>query len=73
MVETGHFPSWPLIEDLQAVYLVKPNALHRTGLSIGEDNGLADEFSLGLIELAKDSGCTYFRGGHEWPSPKIMV
>jgi hypothetical protein len=38
--------------DTQAVPFVKPNALDRTGLAIGEDHGLADEFSLGLIELA---------------------
>jgi hypothetical protein len=29
--------------------LVKPNLLHGPGLSIGEDYGLADKLSLGLI------------------------
>lgn len=35
--------------DSQTVMLVKPNLLHRPGLSIGEDYGLADKLSLGLI------------------------
>ncbi len=37
----------------QAVHFVKPNALHRPGLSVGEDHGLADKLSLGLLELAE--------------------
>jgi hypothetical protein len=44
--------------DSQAVHFVKPNALHRTGLSVGEDHGLADKLSLGLFELAEDRGRT---------------
>ena len=36
--------------DSKAVHFVKPNALHRTGLSVGEDHGLADKLSLGLRE-----------------------
>jgi len=35
--------------DSQTVMLVKPNPLHRPGLSIGEDYGLTDKLSLGLI------------------------
>jgi hypothetical protein len=46
------------------VPFVKPNALDRTGLAIGEDHGLADELSLGSFELAEDDGRTHFRGGH---------
>ena len=46
-------------QDSQAVHFVKRNALDRTGLAIGEDHSLADEFSLGLIELAEDDGRTY--------------
>ena len=42
------FPSWPLTK---AVDFVKPNALHCTGLSVGENHGLADKLSLGLLEL----------------------
>lgn len=38
--------------DSQAVKLVKPNLLHRPGLSIGEDYNLADKLSLGLVERA---------------------
>jgi hypothetical protein len=33
---------------------VKPNVLHRPGLSIGEDHGLADQLSPGLLERAED-------------------
>jgi hypothetical protein len=51
--------------DPQAVHFVKPNALHRTGLSIGQDHGLADKLSLGLLELAEDRGRTDFRSWHE--------
>jgi hypothetical protein len=40
--------------DSQTVMLVKPNLLHGPGLSIGEDYGLADKLSLGLIERAED-------------------
>jgi len=44
--------------DSQAVHFVKRNALHRTGLSVGEDHGLADKLSLRLLELAEDRGRT---------------
>jgi len=33
---------------------VKPNVLDRPGLSIGEDHGLADQLSLGLLKRAED-------------------
>src|ERR1700722_7629042 len=64
-LDGGHRPLAMVASDRdsQAVHFVKPNALHRTGLAVGEDHGLADEPSLGLIELAEDGGCTYFRGG----------
>ena len=48
----------------QPVMLVKPNLLHRPRLSIGEDYGLADKLSLGLLELAEDRGRTDFRRWH---------
>src|SRR5579863_8058600 len=38
----------------QAVEFVEPDALHRPGLSIGEDDCLANNLGLGLLELAKD-------------------
>ena len=50
--------------DSQAVHFVKPNTLHRTGLSVGEDHGLADKLIMGLIELAQDRGRTNFRNCH---------
>jgi hypothetical protein len=49
--------------DSQPVHFVKPNVLHRTGLSVGEDHGLADQLSLGLLELAEDPGR---KGFHSW-------
>ena len=48
----------------QAMHLVKPNPLHRTGLSVGEDHGPADKLSLGLLELAEDRGRTDLRSWH---------
>lgn len=36
--------------DSKAVQFVKPNVFHRPGLSIGEDHGLADQLSPGLLE-----------------------
>ena len=50
--------------DTQAVHFVKPNTLHRTGLSVGEDHGLADKLSLGLLELAEDRGRTELCSWH---------
>src|ERR1700738_2668658 len=44
--------------DSQAVHFVKPNALHRTGLSIRENHGPANKLSLSLLELAEDRGRT---------------
>jgi hypothetical protein len=38
----------------QAVKLVEPNPLHRPGLSISKDYGLADKLRPGLIDRAKD-------------------
>jgi hypothetical protein len=48
MVETEHFPSWPVTK---TVIFIEPNALHCTGLSVGGDHDLADKLSLGLLEL----------------------
>ena len=73
MVETGHFPSWPLIEIRRACIFVKPNSLNRAGLAIGEDHSLADELSLGLIELAEDGERTYFPRWAWVALPEIMV
>jgi hypothetical protein len=33
---------------------IKPNVLHRPGLSVGENHGLADKLSLSLLEGAED-------------------
>jgi hypothetical protein len=40
--------------DSKAVQFVKPNFLHRPGLTIGKDYGLADKLSLGLLERIED-------------------
>jgi hypothetical protein len=50
------FPLMASDRDSEAVHFVEPNALHRTGLSVGEDHGLADKLDLGLLELAEDRG-----------------
>jgi hypothetical protein len=50
--------------DSQTVKLVKPNPLHRTGLSIREDHGLADKLGLGLLELRENRGRANFRSWH---------
>jgi hypothetical protein len=50
--------------DSQAIHFVKPNVLHRSGLSIGEDHRLADKLDLGLLELAEDRGCTNLHNWH---------
>ena len=36
------------------MHFVEVNALYCTGLAVGKDHGLADELSLGLLELAED-------------------
>ena len=65
MVDTGPLPIVASDRDSQAVHFVKPDALHRTGLSVGEDHGLADKLSLRLLELAEDRGRSDFRRWHE--------
>ena len=50
--------------DSQAIHFVKPNVLHRSGLSIGEDHRLADKFDFGFLEFAKDRGCTNLHSWH---------
>ena len=46
------------------MHFVKPNVLHRSGLSIGEDHRLADKFDFGFLEFAKDRGCTNLHSWH---------
>ena len=55
----------------QAMHLVKPNPLHCTGLSVGEDHRLADKLSLGLLELAEDRGRTDLRSWHGLPDIRV--
>jgi hypothetical protein len=54
----GPFPVVAFDRDSQAVHFVQPDALHSTGLSVGQDHGLADKLRLGLLELAEDRGRT---------------
>jgi hypothetical protein len=44
--------------DSQAVHLIEPKVLHGSSLSIGKYDSLADKLSPGLLELAKDRGCS---------------
>jgi hypothetical protein len=41
--------------DSQTVKLVKPNPLHRTGLSMGEDRDFTDKLCLGLARTRRGS------------------
>ena len=50
--------------DSQAVHFVKPNVFDRSGLSVGEDHGLADKLKLGLLELTEDRGRTDLHSRH---------
>ena len=50
--------------DSEAVHFVKPNARHRTGLSIRENYGLPNKLSLGLPELAEDRARTELCSWH---------
>ena len=56
--------------DSEAVQFVKPNVLHRPGLSVGEDHGFADKLGLGLLERAEDRGRADLRSRHG--EPEIM-
>ncbi len=40
--------------DSQAMDIVKPDGLHRPRLSVGEDYGLTDKLSVGLLERVED-------------------
>jgi hypothetical protein len=59
--------------DSEAVHFVKPNALHRTGLSIRENDGLTNKLSLDLLELAEDRGRTELYSWHWCPSGHTQV
>ena len=48
------FPIVAPDRDTQTVKLVEPNPLHRPGLSIHKDYGLADKLGPGLFKRAKD-------------------
>jgi hypothetical protein len=50
--------------DSETVMFVKPNVIHRPGLSVGEDHGLADKLSLSSLERAEDRGRTELHGWH---------
>src|SRR6476661_4945682 len=57
--------------DSQAVQFIKPDIVDRPGLSIGEDDGLAEKFSLGLLVLAQDRGCSNVHHWHGIPRSEI--
>jgi hypothetical protein len=48
----------------QAVKFVKPDVLHRSGLSIHQNDGLADKFGLRLFEGAEDGRRAELHNGH---------
>jgi hypothetical protein len=48
----------------QTMQLVKPNVVHRPGLSIGQDYSLTDKISMSLFERAEDRRGAKFRSWH---------
>jgi hypothetical protein len=50
--------------DSQAMEFVKPDMLHRPRLSVGQDHGFADEFSLGLLQRTEDRRRAKLRKWH---------
>ena len=54
----------PPYRNSEAVHFVEPNALDRTSLPIGEDNGLAYKIGVGLLELTEDCNARTFT--EEW-------
>jgi hypothetical protein len=59
--------------DSQAVDFVKPDGLYRPRLSVCEDDGLADQLRVGLIECAEDRQRTALRGGLAGLAPHCGV
>jgi hypothetical protein len=43
---------------------VKPDVLHRPGLSVGQNHGLADQLGLRLLQLAENRRRTMIRKWH---------
>jgi hypothetical protein len=61
----------PPDRDSKAVQFVEPDPIHRSGLSIGEDHGLADKLGLRLLERTEDGGCTDLRRWHGNPESDV--
>ena len=58
------FPMMTANRYSKAMHFVEPNSFHRTGFSVGEDHGFADELSLGMLQLDKDCGRSSLRSWH---------
>jgi hypothetical protein len=50
--------------DSQTVQFIEPDVLHRPGFAVGENHGLADKFSLRLLEHVEDRGHSELHRGH---------
>jgi len=48
----------------QTMQLVKPNVLHRPGLSVGQDYSLTDKIGMSLFERAENRRGAKFRNWH---------
>ena len=51
--------------DAQAMCFVEPNAFNRTGLAVGQDHGITDKLSLGLLEFAENRARAFLRDWHD--------
>jgi hypothetical protein len=54
MVETGHLPSWTFDRNPKSVQFIQPKVLDRACLSVGKDDGFADQFGLRLTVLLQN-------------------
>ena len=67
MVDTGHLPSWPLIE-IRRPWDSSSQILSTVpAVPLVKDDGFADELGRRLLEFGKNSGGTSLRGWHASP------
>jgi hypothetical protein len=50
--------------DAQAVKFIQPNMVYRPSLSVGQDDGFADNLGLSLAEFHEDGERSRFDGWH---------
>ena len=65
MVETGQFPSWPRMEMRRPCVSSSQMLSTGTGLAVGQDHGITDKLSLGLLEFAENRARAFLRDWHD--------